>query len=73
MLKRLEKPAVLKRAEGLDDARVEVLAGQALDLCDRVFDRPCLLVGAIVRQGDKDVGDGDDPAGQGDRFAGKTV
>ena len=57
---------MVQAAEGLRYQRIELDAGQLVDLLDRPLDRPRLLVRALVDQCVEDVGDSDDPAMQRD-------
>jgi len=58
------------REECGDNTRVELACGAALDLSERLLDRPRGLVGPVVGEGVKDVGYGDDAPDERDGLTG---
>src|ERR1017187_10304604 len=65
--------AIVDRKERGDDTRVELASRYALDLGDRLLDRPRGLVWSIVSKRVKHVRNSDHPADQWDGLAGKSV
>jgi hypothetical protein len=48
--------------EGIDNVGIELPPALAFDFSDGFFDRPCRLVGPLLREGVENVRNGDDPA-----------
>jgi hypothetical protein len=59
--------------EGGHDLRIKLTAGLPLDLGQRLIGWPSVLVGPVMGEGVVDIGNGDDPGGDRDRFATKPV
>jgi hypothetical protein len=64
---------VVELQERFDDVGVELHAGLAEDLSDRLLQRPGWLVRALVRESVEHVGHGDDPSRERDLLASKPT